>query len=152
MIIRQMTSEDIEPLAAWIPIVPLWQRYGATAENVRGILNRAMAAGDLLLVADLPEQAAIGYALVVRDGAFNRSPYLRLIGVHPDHSGAGVGSGLLSRAEAEVSPKSRELFLLVSDFNTDAQRFYKRNGYEQIGAIPGYVVADVAELIFWKRL
>jgi ribosomal protein S18 acetylase RimI-like enzyme len=152
MIVRRMTIEDIDPLAAWIPDVPLWRRYGATSENVRGILGRALEAGDLLLVADLPEQVAIGFAWVVPNGAFNRSPYLRLIGVHPDYSGAGVGSALLKQAEAEVSPKSRELFLLVSDFNTDAQRFYQRNGYEQIGAIPGYVVADVAELIFWKRL
>jgi ribosomal protein S18 acetylase RimI-like enzyme len=90
--------------------------------------------------------------LLVLNGAFSRSPYLRLIGVHPDHSGAGVGSALIAQAEAEVRPTNHELFLLVSDFNTDAQRFYQRNGYEQVGAIPGYVVPDVTELIFWKRL
>lgn len=152
MIIRRMKPGDVEPLSAWIPNVPLWQRYGATAETVSGLLSRAMDAGDLLLVADVDVQAAVGFALVVPDGAFNRSPYLRLIGVHPDHSGTGVGSALLRQAEAEVKPTSRELFLLVSDFNTDAQRFYRRNGYEQVGAIPGYIVPDVTELIFWKRL
>jgi ribosomal protein S18 acetylase RimI-like enzyme len=152
MLVRLMIPDDIEILAAWIPSVPLWQRYHATAENVRGLLTRALEQGDLLLVADLPAHPAIGYALVVRDGAFNRSPYLRLIGVHPDQSGAGVGSALLTQAEAEVRPNSREMFLLVSDFNTDAQRFYQRHGYEQVGAIPGYVVPDVAELLFWKRL
>jgi ribosomal protein S18 acetylase RimI-like enzyme len=152
MLIRLLTPEDIEPLAAWIPLVPLWQRYGATVEKVKGILTRAMEQGDLLLMADLPEHPAVGFALVVPNGAFNRSPYLRLIGVHPAHSGAGIGSALLQHAEAEVRPHSRELFLLVSDFNTDAQRFYQRHGYTQIGAIPGYVVPDVTELIFWKRL
>jgi hypothetical protein len=46
---------------------------------------------------------------------------------------------------------SSDLFLLVSDFNHDAQRFYQRQGYQQIGAIPGYVLPDVSELIFRKR-
>jgi ribosomal-protein-alanine N-acetyltransferase len=44
------------------------------------------------------------------------------------------------------------MVLLCSDFNTEAQRFYRRAGYEQVGALPDYVVPGVAELIFRKRL
>ena len=46
---------------------------------------------------------------------------------------------------------SADVFLLVSDFNTTAQAFYRRLGYEQVGAIPGYVVPGITELIFRKR-
>jgi ribosomal protein S18 acetylase RimI-like enzyme len=152
MQIRLMTADDIDFIAMWMPRVPLWQRYGVTTDSARGRLGTALEQGDLLLAADLPGQAAAGFAWVVPDGAFRRSPYLRLLGVHPDHSGAGVGSALLNHAEAECRIQHRELFLLVSDFNTDAQRFYQRHGYEQVGAIPGYVLPDVAELLFWKRL
>ena len=54
--------------------------------------------------------------------------------------------------EVESQAKSRDLFLLTSDFNEGAQRFYRRMGYTQIGAIPSYVVPDVTELIFRKQL
>ena len=59
---------------------------------------------------------------------------------------------LLEETERTVRKVCNDLFLLVSDFNKAAQRFYQRNGYQQIGAIPGYVLPDVTELIFWKRL
>jgi ribosomal protein S18 acetylase RimI-like enzyme len=150
--IRPMQPQDFEPVAAWIPLAPLWQRYGLTAERARDRLAQALAQGDILLAADLPDHPACGFAWVVPDGAFNRSAYLCLIGVHPNRSGAGIGSALLDGAEAAARVHSRELFLLVSDFNTAAQRFYRRHGYEQIGAIPGYVLPDVAELLFWKQL
>jgi predicted GNAT family acetyltransferase len=54
-------------------------------------------------------------------------------------------------AEAQLFAQTREIFLLVSDFNTDAQRFYARLGYHQVGALPDYVVRGVSELIFWKK-
>jgi len=65
---------------------------------------------------------------------------------------AGVGAALMQSVEEAASKVSHELFLLVSDFNTDAQRFYQRQGYQQVGAIPGYVLPDVTELLYWKQL
>ena len=61
-----------------------------------------------------------------------------------------MGAALLQEVEARAT--SSDLFLLVSHFNEGAQRFYRRMGYEQIGAIPGYVLPDVTELIFRKVL
>jgi len=63
-----------------------------------------------------------------------------------------VGAALLRSAEDAALKINPELFLLVSDFNVDAQRFYQRQGYQQIGAIPGYVLPDVTELLYWKQL
>jgi hypothetical protein len=39
---------------------------------------------------------------------------------------------------------------LVSDFNARAQQFYLGRGYSEVGRIPGYVLDDVAECIFYK--
>ncbi len=85
-------------------------------------------------------------------GAFGRSPYLRLIGVRPDCTDLGIGAALLAAVEDQARAISNDVFLLVSDFNADAQRFYRRHGYEQIGAIPGYVLPDVTEFLMRKRL
>jgi len=59
---------------------------------------------------------------------------------------------LLTAFENACAKHSRNAFLLVSDFNHDAQRFYVRHGYIRVGRIPGLVHADIDEEIYWKRL
>jgi len=150
--IRPLKAEDIPAIAQWIAAVPLWQRYRYAAADAQAGLQAALARGDLLLTADVPPAAACGLAWCVWRGAFGRSLYLRLLGVQSGFGGSGLGAALLDAAEQAAAPSTGELFLLVSDFNTSAQHFYQRQGYAQIGAIPGYVLPEVTELIFWKRL
>jgi ribosomal protein S18 acetylase RimI-like enzyme len=147
-----MQPSDIAHVTAWMLRVPLWQRYGFTAERGQQQFEQALLRGDLLRVADLPDNPARGFCRVVLNGAFARSAYLQLIGVDPHCSGMGIGAALLAHIEDAVRDHHQDLFLLASDFNADAHRFYRRHGYRQIGTIPGYVLADVDELIFWKRL
>ena len=45
-----------------------------------------------------------------------------------------------------------DLFLLVSDFNRPAQRFYAAHGYHHIGAVADYVCPGIGRLIYRKRL
>ena len=149
--IRPMTPDDFAPLAAWMVTVPLWQRYGLTAERAVTNFQNAAQQGEILITADGAEPRC-GFAWAIPKGAFGRSAYLRLIGVQPDQSNRGVGAQLLAQVEQQVLPYSGELFLLVSDFNHEAQRFYQRHGYAQVGAIHGYVLPDVVELLFWRRL
>lgn len=149
VVVRPMSAPDAPLIATWIESVPLWQRYGLTAAALRQRLEQALAAGDALFTADCGADPACGFAWVIARGAFGRGAYLRLIGVRPDRAGGGTGAALLAGAEAAAGD---QLFLLVSDFNVDAQRFYARHGYTQIGAIPGFVLPDVTELIMWKRL
>lgn len=150
--IRPMVSEDIPTIARWIAAIPLWQRYDYSAEAAQRGLEQALARADLLLTADVGDACACGLAWCVPRGAFGRSCYLRLLGVQSGLHSAGLGATLLGAAEREAARSADDLVLLVSDFNADAQRFYQRQGYRQVGAIPGYVLPDVTELIFWKRL
>jgi ribosomal protein S18 acetylase RimI-like enzyme len=79
--------------------------------------------------------------------------YLRLLAVVPGHERAGVGALLLDAFERALAAiGTRHAFLLVSDFNLDAQRFYTRHGYAQMGRLPALVLPDVDELVYWKRL
>jgi ribosomal protein S18 acetylase RimI-like enzyme len=73
-----------------------------------------------------------------------------LIGVNLAFQGQGVGDALMDAAEEIMFEKTKDIFLLVSDFNDGAQRFYQRRGYAQVGALTGYVLPDVVELIFRK--
>ncbi len=147
-----MTAHDVPALAAWIAQVPLWQRYGLNAAKARRQLQSALQRQDVLLVAQGAQaNEPLGFAWVMPQGGFGRA-YLRLIGVHPAHSGQGLGAALLQAAEHAAAEHGAGLFLLVSDFNTAAQRFYRRHGYRQVGALAAFVLPNVTELIFYKAL
>ncbi len=152
--IRPLQVDDIPVLAGWIAATPLWQRYGITVAEARTNLQRGQAQGDVMLVADthVPGGHACGLAWCLRRGMFGRSPYLKLLGIKAAFSGHGIGGALLDAAETALREDGGAMFLLVSDFNSAAQRFYQRQGYRQIGALDAYILPDVAELLYWKRL
>jgi GNAT superfamily N-acetyltransferase len=152
--IRPLVASDIPLVAGWVVATPLWQRYRLTEAGTRSSLGQALSRADLMLVADVDHEngQACGLAWCLPEGAFGRSTYLRILGVQANHTGLGIGAALLAHAEQITAQTTNTMFLLVSDFNVEAQRFYQRQGYRQIGAIPGYVLPDVTELLYWKRL
>jgi len=155
MIIRPLAPDDVPALARLMAGDPLWQRYGVTEESAarrlcEGFAAGATIAGATIAVAEIAGEPA-GFVWYVERGAFNRSGYIMLIGVQGDARGAGVGRALMQHAEAALFVQAADIFLLVSDFNTAAQAFYGRLGYEHVGTIPDYVVPGISELIFRKR-
>lgn len=150
--IRSMTLEDAAPVASWMVQIDPWVRYGATPERVQARLESGIVGGDIVLTVDADGTKGRGLAFCALTGMFDRSPYLRWLAIHPDHSGAGIGLAMLSAVEEAVKPHDRDLFLLAADFNSGARRFYERHGYQQMAVLPDYVVAGVAEVLYWKRL
>ena len=151
MSVRPFAPGDVDLLAPELARLPLLARYGRDAERIGDDLKAALARGEGLLAWE-EEGAARGLAWFLRQGTFGLAGYLRLIAVVGGAQRAGAGAALLGAFEAEVARSSRHAFLLVSDFNEAAQRFYARHGYTRVGAVPGLVLEDVAELVYWKRL
>lgn len=150
LMIRLLTLADIPDIARWVAATPLWQRYDVTEVSFAKRLHDGLAEGATIYVAERNAQA-VGFLWLVERGVFNRSGYIQLIGVHPDARGVGVGRMLIQFAEEKIFAQGRDVFLLVSDFNTDAQRFYQRLGYRQVGKLDDYVVQGVSELIYYKK-
>ena len=147
--IRPLGSTDIEPIATWVAETPLWQHYKVTASGFAERLASGLENGATILVAERADEV-LGFLWLVEHGAFNRSAYVQLIGVRPGERSSGIGRALMQSAEARAT--SQDVFLLVSDFNIDAQRFYQRIGYSQVGKIDDYVIAGTSELIYRKQL
>ncbi len=147
--IRPMQAFDIADLLTWMPAVPLWQRYQISAESLKTQLESALSLNDLLFVAQEAEELQ-GFLWCQPKAVFGRSAYIKLLGVKEGHQGKGIGKLLLEALEPQVQALSKDLFLLVSDFNEAAQRFYLRHGFRKIGSISSYVLADVDEFIFRK--
>ena len=149
--IAPITPDTVPACAALMAATPLWQRYGVTAAGAAATLLKAQEEGGQCIVA-LEGDTVVGFVLYYPRGAFARSGYIRLIGVAPGRQSHGVGARLMAAAEAVMGAVGSDVFLLVSDFNTAAQAFYRRLGYTQVAALPDYVIPGVAELLFWKRL
>jgi ribosomal protein S18 acetylase RimI-like enzyme len=150
--IAPLTDNDIPPCTELMISSEPWIRYGVTAESATALWSRALHERAEVCVARLRTRT-VGFAWYVRNAGFGLSGYLKLLGVDPETRGQGVGAALLQHTERQtLADNQTDLLLLVSDFNLDAQRFYRRQGYQQVGALMDYVVPGIAELIFHKRL
>ncbi|HTN53145.1 MAG TPA: GNAT family N-acetyltransferase [Anaeromyxobacter sp.] len=149
--IRPLAPEDLPALARGLAALPLMARYGRGAEQLEAALQGALGRGEGLLVAE-EAGALAGLAWFLPAGTLALGGYLRLIAVLGAAQGQGVGAALLAAFEAETARASAHAFLLVSDFNADAQRFYGRHGYARVGTLPGLVLPGVGEVLYWKRL
>ena len=76
--------------------------------------------------------------------------YIATLAVHLDWRGRGVGARLMQFAEERIQRQSPNVFLCVSSFNTTAQQFYHRRGYELVGRLRNFVVSGHDELLMRK--
>jgi ribosomal protein S18 acetylase RimI-like enzyme len=150
-VIRALAEPDVPALASAVAALPLMARYGRTPERLEASLRAALGRGEALLVAE-EDGALAGLAWFLPAGTLAMGGYLKLIAVLDGGQGRGTGAALLEAFEAAVARESAHAFLLVSDFNAGAQRFYERHGYTRVGALPGLVLPDVGEVLYWKRL
>ena len=130
---------------------------GSDAENLllaHGPAAMPAAAASAASATAAPADAAElwGLARFCSRGQFGNGGYLRLLALRPGCEGRGIGTLLLRAVEDEVKQHSSALFLLTSDFNTGAQRFYARHGYVPAGTLPDFARPGITENIFWKRL
>jgi GNAT superfamily N-acetyltransferase len=151
MDLRPAALADLAPLAAGLARLPLLVRYGRDSGRIQADLEAALVRGDGLHLAVERGQPQ-GLAWFHRQGTFGLGGYLRLMAVLPEVQSRGVGRALLQAFEAAVAEVSAHGFLLCSDFNRDAQRFYERHGWARVGELPGLVLPGVAEVIYWKRV
>jgi [ribosomal protein S18]-alanine N-acetyltransferase len=145
--IEPAEPNDYEWCARLMAASEPWITLQRDLDGCRRVLNRS---GTELFIARDQNSRALGFILLAPYGLAG-SPYIASIGVSPDARGQRVGSQLMQFTEQRFHDLSH-LFLLVSSFNSRAQRFYRRHGYECIGELKDYIVAGHSELIFHKRL
>jgi GNAT superfamily N-acetyltransferase len=151
MEVRHAVAADLAPLAAGLAGLDLMKRYGRDEPKLAVDLEQALARGDGLLLA-IEAGRPVAMAWFLRQGTFGLGGYLKLMAVLPSAQSRGVGGRLLAVFEARLAETAAHGFLLCSDFNASAQAFYERHGWSRVGSLPGLVLPDVAELIYWKRL
>ena len=82
-----------------------------------------------------------------------RGLYLQLLAVLPTAQNRGIGAFVLRSLETEaVSDGGRHVWIMVSEYNGGARKFYVRNGYHAIADAPDVVRDGFIELLMRKRV
>ena len=139
-------DECVEIMAGSDP----WITLAFTRNRARAFFKRHISLGQCFL--SLQDGKVTGFIVFYVKEAFPLGGYVKAIGVHVRHRRQGIGRRLMRFAESRILKQWPNVFLLVSDFNTDAQSFYEKLGYSKIGRISDALVRGHAELIYRKTI
>lgn len=144
--IRAMQAEDCAEIVQLLSQSDPWKTLGYTIVDWNRIFC-PLPQGRDSYVAELDGRVA-GIALVKQK--FLLGDYLELLGVAEWARQKGIGSLLLKHVEQLVFERTKNLFACVSDFNRSARDFYKKQGYQEIGPMPNFLIPGSAEILLRK--
>ena len=144
--IRAMQGEDRAEIVQLLGESDPWRTLGYTIADWNRIFC-PLPQGRDSYVAELDGRVA-GVALVKQK--FLLGDYLELLGVAEWARQKGIGSLLLRHVERLVFERTKNLFACVSDFNQSARDFYKKQGYQEIGPMPNFLIPGSAEILLRK--
>lgn len=144
--IRAMQAEDRAEIVQLLGESDPWKTLGYTIADWNRIFCPLPQRRDSY-VAELDGRVA-GVALVKQK--FLLGDYLELLGVAEWARQKGIGSLLLKHVEQLVFERTKNLFACVSDFNQSARDFYKKQGYQEIGPMPNFLIPGSAEILLRK--
>jgi ribosomal-protein-alanine N-acetyltransferase len=144
--IRAMQAEDRAEIVQLLGESDPWRTLGYTIADWNRIFC-PLPHGRDSYVAELDGRVA-GVALVKQK--FLLGDYLELLGVAEWARQKGIGGLLLKHVEHLVFERTKNLFACVSDFNQSARDFYKKQGYQEIGPMPNFLIPGSAEILLRK--
>lgn len=123
-----------------------WLTLGRTFDDCLKLLCEP---GKEIFVAHA-EKVLAGFIVLQLRGAF--TGYIQTIGVIPEWRNCGIGTRLIKFAEERIFRESKNVFLCVSSFNTEAQKLYQRLGYKRVGELKDYIVRGHSEILMRKTI
>ena len=144
--IRPMCLDDRDPVIALLGDSDPWKTLGYDQEDWARIFC-PMPDGRESFVGEVEGKVA---AIAIVRRKFLLGDYLELLGVASWARGKGLGKQLLLHVESLVFARTKNLFACVSDFNKDARHFYKKQGYQEIGPMPNFLIPGTAEILLRK--
>jgi len=110
------------------------------------MLKRKIQDKEVLLVK--ADNKLIGW---LRFGFFwDEVPFMNMLGLDKEHRGKGIGKKLVRFWEAEMKKKKYKMVMTSSQSNEDAQHFYRKIGYADVGSLT--LPKEPLEVIFIKKI
>lgn len=127
----------------------LGRRYFTNEGSGKKAILEGLEQGTLYTA--LLNDICVGFLFYLPKGAFHSFPLLHLIAVKEEYRNKGIGKKLLDFLEKTVFINNSKIFFVVADFNSDAKRFYEKNGYLQVGEIPNLYRKGITEYLMMKE-
>lgn len=127
----------------------LGRKYFTEEGSARKAIIEGIEQGNLYIA--FINNICAGFFYFIPKGCFHSFPYLHLIAVKEEYRGKGIGQKLIDYYENIACADASKLFLVVAGFNPKAKSFYIRNGYQQVGEIPGLYRKGIIEYIMMKE-
>lgn len=144
-----MTDEHAAQLAPQIATIDPWHRLEISETAIFELL--AKPAPDQLRRTILSNGVPVGAIVVRRDWLLG--PYLRHLSLIANARGIGLGDTAIEwLVTYTTAEKQRNIWLCVSEFNTPAQRFYIRHGFEAVQTLDDLVKPGENEILMRRRL
>ncbi len=152
---------DLEQCIDILFIPELGKLYFPKRKLFQAELEKGLAAGEVYVKKSTCEGITPtniqGVIWFQREGLFHSFPYLHMIAVRDENRHQGVGAALMDFYEQEPLRAGEnhlrtKAFLLVSDFNTSAQRFYENRGYVETGRFENLFRKGVTEILMMKKV
>jgi ribosomal protein S18 acetylase RimI-like enzyme len=145
--IEEISSEsEIQVCAQMMHSTEPWISLKLTINDCLGLFREPVTEAYIASI----EKEIIGFVVIQIQGAM--TGYIRSICIKPEWRNKGVGKRLLQFAEEKIFSEKPNVFLCVSSFNQDAQRFYLNLGYEKVGEIKEYYIPGQSESIMRKSI
>ncbi len=145
-IVRASSEREKSACAEIMADTEPWTTLGMNMDHINNTLNDPLHEVYIACI----EDEIVGTMVIHTKGAF--SGYLKSIAVKPIWRGKKLGEQMMCYIENEVFPTYKNLFLCVSSYNLDAQRFYTKLGYERIGELKDYLVKGHDEILMRKTI
>ena len=145
-IVRISTEREKKACAEIMAGSETWITLGIPMDEIMKTLNAPLQD----VYAAYVEDEIVGTMVIHTGGAF--SGYLKSIAVKPGWKNQELDEKMMEFIEREVFSTYKNLFLCVSSFNSDAQQFYTKLGYEKIGELKDYLVAGHDEILMRKTI
>lgn len=145
-VIRTMVPDDREAVVTLLAESDPWKTLGYTSEDWKHIFCPIPQDRETYVVESGGHVA--GIAIVKRQ--FLLGDYLELLGIALWARGKGLGATMLAHIESAVFGRTKNLFACVSDFNLPAREFYRKQGFQEIGPMPNFLIPGSAELLLRK--
>jgi GNAT superfamily N-acetyltransferase len=121
----------------------MWPMSRATADAFWKRAAAAVARGErIVVVAEDGQGAIVGTVTLLLDQPENqphRGDISKML-VHRLARRHGVGAALLEAAESRARSAGKTLLVLDTVSGSDAERLYRRQGWQRCGEIPGYAL------------
>ena len=137
---------DFEACAKMMLLTDPWIKLGFSFQNCRNAFNGEERETYILKEND----TIIGFVIIQPKGSFRG--YIQTLCVNETHRGKGIGKQILQMAEKMIHAYSPNVFICVSDFNKEALKLYKNEGFIEVGHLPDFIKEGFTEILLRKSI